>query len=407
LNDTNKTNILILTRKTKENANSIYNSYTNGIIENYPQAIVLDYFDLYFQNGKKKFEAEIFKQIAEHQINLVFINFVSGDLTFDLIFLQTITSKCFLLMNFYDTELFFEPIDRYYAQCADLVILPAASNFTHSYKLLGINAIATFSLFDTKLYKKQNLTKDIDISFVGDVSKKSRQAFLNYLLEAGYDVQIFGRGTKNGTVSFEKMKEIFSRSKINLNFSDTVEERNFNKHTNTDYSLVPEIMQYMTQLKGRSIESALCGGFVLTQYAIGIEEMFDTDEIAIFKDKKELIEKVKYYLNHDGRRKQMQEKAYQKALERYDASRAFSKILTKIDKHNRSKKTIYTDKEFLHNFASHHALYFFNFLFKLQLHYAVEEWNIMRHNGIKLTTLLKHLRQQFYYQIIRKILKRK
>ena len=400
-------NILILTRKANKDANSIYNSYSNGIIDNYPETIAIDYFDLYFQNGKKGFEEIILNHIVDNQIDLIFINFVSGDLTFDLEFLRLLSTKCFMLMNFYDSELFFEPIDRYYAQCADLVILPTSSDFTHNYTLLGINAISTMSLFDTGLYKKKELDKDIDISFVGDISKKSRKEFLDHLVASGYKVELFGHGTKNGGVSFDKMTEIFSRSKINLNFSDTVEERVFNKYTNTDYSLVPNIMKYMTQLKGRSIESALCGGFVLTQYATGIKELFDEDEIAVFKDKEELLEKVKYYLTHDAKREQMEEKAYKKALQRYDASTAFSRLLESLDMQNTDGKTIYTDKEFLLNYTSYHTLYLFNFLFKLRFHNFIEEWNIIRQNSIRFSTALRHLRQQFYYQIIRKITKRK
>ena len=371
------------------------------------ETIVIDYFDLYFQNGKKGFEEIILNHIVDNQIDLIFINFVSGDLTFDLEFLRLLSTKCFMLMNFYDSELFFEPIDRYYAQCADLVILPTSSDFTHNYTLLGINAISTMSLFDTGLYKKKELDKDIDISFVGDISKKSRKEFLDHLVASGYKVELFGHGTKNGGVSFDKMTEIFSRSKINLNFSDTVEERVFNKYTNTDYSLVPNIMKYMTQLKGRSIESALCGGFVLTQYATGIKELFDEDEIAVFKDKEELLEKVKYYLTHDAKREQMEEKAYKKALQRYDASTAFSRLLESLDMQNTDGKTIYTDKEFLLNYTSYHTLYLFNFLFKLRFHNFIEEWNIIRQNSIRFSTALRHLRQQFYYQIIRKITKRK
>lgn len=400
-------NILILTRKANKDANSIYNSYTNGIINNYSQSTIIDYFDLYFQNGKKGFEDIIINHIKMHKIELIFINFVSGDLSFDLVFLQHLATRCFIIMNFYDSELFFEPIDRYYAQCADLVILPTSSNFTHSYTLLGINAISTLSLFDTTLYKKQNLKKDIDISFVGDVSKKSRQEFLNHLILLGYNVEVFGHGTKNGSVSFDKMTEIFNRSKINLNFSDTVDERVFNKYTNTDYSVVPNIMKYMTQIKGRSIEVALCGGFVLTQYATGIEEMFNENEIAVFHDKDELLEKVKYYLKNDKHRVQMQENVYKKALQKYDVATAFSKILKNINIQNREEKIVYTDKEFLQNYATYHTLYLFNFLFKFKFHNFAEELNIIRQNNIKFSTAFRHLTQQFYYQIIKKIVKRK
>jgi len=268
-------NIVILTRNANKNGNSIYNSYTQGIMNNYPKTIVMDYFDLYFEKGKNGFEQTILETITTHHIDLLFINFVSGDLTFDIFFLEGLCKQCFIMMNFYDTELFFEPIDRYYAQCADLVLLPTASYFTNSYSLLGIPAISTLSLFDSTLYQKYNIVKDIDVSFVGDVSKKSRRHFIEYLRFKGYQVEVFGHGTVHGNVKFEKMVEIFNRSKINLNFSDTVDEYVFNTHSNTDYSLVPNIMRYMTQIKGRSIEIALCGGFILSQQATGIKELFN------------------------------------------------------------------------------------------------------------------------------------
>jgi len=395
-------NILLLTRKTNKNGNSIYNSYTKGITNNYPHTIILDYFDLYFEKGKQGFEQVILEKVAQHTIDVVFINFVSGDLTFDLSFLEHLSKQCFMVMNFYDTELFFEPIDRYYAQCADLVLLPTASYFTYSYSLLGIHAISTLSLFDSALYQKRDIIKDIDISFVGDVSKKSRRDFIAYLRLQGYHVEVFGQGSSNGPISFEKMIEIFNRSKINLNFSDTVDERTFNSHSNTNYALVPNIMRYMTQIKGRSIEVALCGGFVVSQYATGIEELFKEDEIAVFKTKEELVEIVRFYLNAPEERENMASKARCKALEKYDTTKAFSKIFATLDTQKRIPKVIYTDKAFLSNYASHHALYFFNFLFKKKFVSAMQELKIMLSQKLNFTTVINHCKQQFHYQMMRR-----
>jgi len=395
-------NILILTRNANKNGNSIYNSYTRGITNNYPHALVLDYFDLYFEKGKQGFEATILEKIAQQSINVIFINFVSGDMTFELSFLEQLSQKCFMMMNFYDTELFFEPIDRYYAQCADIVLLPTASYFTYSYSLLGIPAISTLSLFDSALYEKKEVSKDIDISFVGDVSKKSRRDFVDYLRVQGYHVEVFGQGSPNGPVTFEKMVDIFNRSKINLNFSDTVEERTFNSNSNTNYALVPRIMQYMTQIKGRSIEVALCGGFVLSQYATGIEELFNADEMAVFKTKEALSEKVKYYLSHTKQREDMASKAHIKALTRYDSTKAFAHLFATLDVRQRNSKVIYTDKTFLSNYASHHALYFFNFLFKKKFASAMQELKIMLSQKLNFTTVINHCKQQFHYQMMRR-----
>ncbi len=394
-------NILILTRIANKNGNSIYNSYTQGITNNYPNAIVMDYFDLYFERGKSGFEQTILEQMAQHHINVVFINFVSGDLTFDIAFLEKLSQHCYMVMNFYDGELFFEPIDRYYAQCADVVFIPASSYFTYNYKLLGINAISTLSFFDSHLYTPKEITKDIDISFVGDVSKKSRQDFIHFLKEQGYTVKVFGKGSPYGSVSFDTMIDIFNRSKINLNFSDTIDQRNFNTHTNTNYSIVKNIVKHMNQLKGRSIEVALCKGFVLTQHATGIQELFTKEEIDTFNSKEELLQKVQYYLQHDTQREQKAASAYNKALIHFDATIAFAKIFQTLNLQQRAPKKVLLDKDFVSHYTTYHLLYFFNFFFKLKFNHLREELTIITAHPINIKMAWCYLRQQFKYFLMR------
>lgn len=390
--------ILILTRISNKDGNSIYNSYTNGIVANYPQSVVIDYFDLYFEHGKLGFERSIIDTIETCHIDTIFINFVSGDLTFDQVFLQTLSKQCYIIMNFYDSELFFEPIDRYYAQCADLILLPTSLTFCENYTLLGMNATSTFSLFNSKHYIRENKPKTIDISFVGDITKKSRQQFLNYLIESGYNVEIFGKNTKNGPVSFEKMIDIFNTSKINLNFSETIEERSFNSNSNTDYTMVPKIMRYMTQLKGRVTECALCGSFVLSQYAEGFEEMYNKNEMDTFRTKEELCQKVDFYLKNGHLREQMASNAYQRALRDYDATKVFDKIFSSTLP-PKTDKTLYTDVAFMSNFATYHSLYFFNFIFKGKWRYAYEELLILKRSSIRIGSVLHHMKQQLTYRL--------
>ncbi|ADG94588.1 hypothetical protein Arnit_2940 [Arcobacter nitrofigilis DSM 7299] len=400
-------NILILTRIMAQNNNTIYNSYTNGIKNNSDKCISFDYYDLYFNNGKKRFEEIILNEIEVNNIDVVFINFVSGDLTFDIYFLQELSKKCFLITNFYDSELFFEPIDRYYAQCADLVLLPTPSNFLYSYKLLEINAITTYSLYDSKIYKCIEKEKDIDISFIGDMTKKFRKEFVSYLESNGYKVETYGFGTKNGRIDFEHMLEIINRSKINLNFTDSSYQRTFNRDTNMNYLIIPNIVKYIKQLKGRVIEIALCKGFVLSQSINGLDEIFSREEIGVFDTKEELLEKVKYYLDNEKIREKMASLAHINAMDKFDATIKFKELFKSIDLKKRNNKIIYMDKIFLENYMSHHTLYLFNFLFKLQISKFLEEVRIIEFNKINLTITFNHFVQQFKYQIINKLFKRK
>lgn len=400
--------ILIITRIIKsKDTNQIYNIYTQGIIDNYKDTIVIDYYDLYFNKGKRKFEEEILNIIETNNINFTFINFVSGDLTLDLNFVHKISQNSFLMMNFFDSELFFEPVDRYYAQCADLVIIPSSSVFTYNYKLLNINVKSTLSLFDISMYRYQNLTKDIEISFVGDMTKKSRKDFVDYLTNNGYKVEVYGLGSKNGRVSFDKMVNIFNRSKINLNFSDTVDDRSFNINKNMDYSMIPNIYQYIQQLKGRTIEITLCKSFALTQNAFGIEELFTTKQIGIFNTKEELLEKVKYYLENEEERIKMENSAYEDAVIKFNSTKQFKNILDSINIKDRKIKTIYTDNSFLSNYYSYHTLYLFNFLFTLRFQEFYQEFKIIEFSKLRLLSSYSHFKQQFKFQIINKFFKGK
>jgi len=391
--------ILILTRETSKDGNSIYNSYTQGIRNNYPDAVVVDYFNLYFENAKSKFEASIVETIEQNGIDLIFINFVSADYTFDIDFLHQLSKKCFLMMNFYDSELFFEPVDRYYAQCADLVILPTSTKFLENYSLLGIKAISTLSLFDSKMYEKRERVKDVDVSFVGDLSKKSRKEFIEYLQQNGIDIQVYGKGSENGSLTFDEMIELFNRSKINLNFSDTTTERSFNKNLNTDYSIVPNIMEYTTQLKGRTIEVSLCGSFVLSQDAMGIEELFSSDAIATFQTKEELLEKVKHYLQEETLREEMADRAHKRAPNKFDATVIFKELFENLDITQREEKTIYLDAEFLKNYHSYHSLYLFNFLFKGKFKQFIQECKNIDFLKLKPYSLMQHFLQQLRYRL--------
>jgi len=397
--------ILVLTRKMKGKANFIYNSYTNGITKNYPDSIVIDYFDLYFDLAKENFEKKILETIKVKKIDIVFINFISGDLTFDLKFLQKIESVSYLIMNFYDSELFFEPIERYYAQCANLVILPTSSAFTYYYKILNINTTSTLSLFDIKKYENKKIKKDIDISFIGNIEKKSRQEFISFLQDKGYKVETYGLGTKNGKVSFDEMIDIFNRTKINLNFSDTITYRSFNRTYNTNYSTVPKITQFLQQLKGRTIEVALCGSFTLSQDALGIDELFGKDEIDTFKTKDELLQKVKYYLDNEDIIEEKSNLAYKTAIVKFDVERKFKELFENLDLKNKIEKKIFIDDAFLSNFYTYHILYLFNFLFKGRFKDFYQEFKLIEFRKLDLITSYYHITQQFKYQVINKLFK--
>ncbi len=324
--------------------NAILEIYCNGIKANSDNYCFVDYWDLYVQKGKKEFEKTIEAMVIENRVNYIFFILWSSDLTFDIHFLEKLSKSSSIVMNFFDTEYYFESVDRYYAQLADLVLLP---NYLpkYAYELLNINTLCTFSLFSKKLYAAPGVTrKTIDVSFVGNFINRTRRKHVDYLMENNISIEAYGADAPNGHVSFARMLEIFSESRINLNF------------TGTDQGSAPfglHINNRIKGCKGRPIEVALCGGFVLSEYAPGIEEMFEIGkEIDVFHTQEELKDKIKYYLENEEEREEIARRGHERALRDYDAETAFGRIFGTLHKYRRKDPALYVDKCFVRGYSS-------------------------------------------------------
>jgi len=103
------------------------------------------------------------------------------------------------------------------------------------------------------------------VSFIGTAYGPRRQ-LINDLLKAGIQVECFGFGWPNGSIPYERMKEVIRRSIISLNFSDPGQPR------------LGDESVFDKQIKARVFEVLGLGGFVLTEYAPGLENYFIPDQ---------------------------------------------------------------------------------------------------------------------------------
>lgn len=353
--------------------NRIFEDWCDGIRANSGDYHFIDYVELYSDVGKKAFEKQVEKLIIERNINYIFLALYSGDLTLDSNFLRRLSELSFLVINFFDTEHYFEPVDRYYAQAADLVLLPDyLSKFR--YELLNISALCTFSLFNKDNYRRSDAAKSIDVSFVGDVAKGERREYIDYLLKNQILLECYGNNTENGLIGFDRMVEIFNRSRININFTGVVD--------NASLILGSKINNRIRQSKGRPIEIALSGGFILTEYAPGIEHMFEIGkEMDVFRTREELQEKIKYYLVHEKEREEVAQRGYERAIRDYDSKAAFSRVFEAIKNYKKAESVIYLDKAFIRDYSSYRFVYIVRFLIRGKIKGLLEELGIILRNG--------------------------
>jgi len=367
----NFSNILVFSSYNAE-INRVFEDYCNGIKANCDNYHYIDYAKLYLEKGKRKFENHIENFVAEQKIDAIFFIWWSCDLTFDIHFLERLSNKTKLVMNFFDTEYYYEAVDRYYAQLADLVILP--DNLArYRYEHLNINAHTSFALFDGDYYKNNHVkNKDIDVSFIGNLKNADRAEYANFLKENGIKVQTYGTGSDNGFASFDEMVSIFNRSKINLNFTTLATSENY-------IVPLPKINQRIRQSKGRPLEIALCGGFILSQYAVGIEEMFEIgEEFDVFHSKEEMLEKIKFYLANDEKRIAMAEKSYQRALKQYEVKAGFNIIFDKLKSlPPKQNFPLYVDDIFIRSYVSSKFFYIARHLIAGRFSLLFEEFGVI------------------------------
>jgi spore maturation protein CgeB len=215
---------------------------------------------------------------------------------------------------FFDDLARFDSYSKYYIPYIDYIITCDTPQSVEKYNEVGIDAQFMINSASRSFF--ENLDVDeyrMDIVFIGN-KIADREIFIHELQRSGFDVAFYGDGWPNGRISSPEMIELINTSKINLNFTKTYD------------------LSGTFQFKGRIFEVCMCGSFLLTEYIPGIEDYFKIgEEIECFKTKEEMVEKVKYYLEHEKEREQIAAAGYEKAKKLYSLESFFWHIFTNIE----------------------------------------------------------------------------
>jgi spore maturation protein CgeB len=205
------------------------------------------------------------------------------------------------------------------------------------------NAIFSPFACNTGFFIKKDLPKTIDVSFVGQFHP-FRAWCLRQIEKSGINVMIRGAGWNNGPVEYIEMIDIFNKSKINLNLSNSVSwdirylmginrpvTETLKAWRNTAYVFIKKDHKIHEQVKGRHFEISSCGGFQLSYYVEGLEKLYDiSNEIAIYDSTDKMIGKIHYYLKHEDEREEIAFRGYQRTLRDHDMKQRFIEIFDAI-----------------------------------------------------------------------------
>lgn len=221
------------------------------------------------------------------------------------------------------------------------------------YKQMGVNAISTMWGANTALYQPQDPVKDpgnYQITFVGKNYGK-RQEYIKILQKHKLHAQGFGKGWPSGVIEFEKMLEIFSFSKISLNFSESpfftakdkikAAAKLFVKKElghyklnvqNFSSSLESAIQGQRRTIKTRTFEIPACGGFLLTgKPDEDLSEYYTAGkEVEVYSSLSELKAKCQYYLNNEEARRAIAKAGYERTVKEHTYVRRFAEIFKQM-----------------------------------------------------------------------------
>ena len=216
------------------------------------------------------------------------------------------------------------------------------------YKSYGINnVIKTQWAANTALFHPEQLSANSrqltanTITFVGK-NYGVRQKYIDDLQKKGLPAKGYGKGWGGGLVSQEKMLEIFSGSKINLNFTEgyfnwpkqlakLFIKKESGKYSSSIQHLPSNIRSLVgagrRQIKARTFEIPACGGFLLSGKADNLSDYYiPGKEIEIFADFDELAEKCEYYLEHEPERAAIAKAGYERTISDHTYEKRFNDI---------------------------------------------------------------------------------
>ena len=155
---------------------------------------------------------------------------------------------------------------------------------------------------------KPNIKRKIPVSFIGQ-KYGIRESVIEFLESNGVYVYTAGLGWDKGSVSQNEMMDIYHDSLLTLGFGFMGKAGN-------------------VRLKGRDFEVTMTGAAYITSFNQDLAKYFvDGKEIIFYKDKNDLLDKIKFYLNNPEKAIEIGLNARIKSLKEHTWEQRWLKVL--------------------------------------------------------------------------------
>lgn len=173
------------------------------------------------------------------------------------------------------------------------------------------NYLQLWASLDFSTFHPGDGPRDIPVSFLGTANwyRGIRQIFLDYLKQQ--NIPVYQAGGKDDPITLEEYADVFRRSKISINFSQSVGDT--------------------YQLKGRVFEILFSGAMMLESEGPETPKFFrPMIDYVPFSSKEDLADKIRYYLEHEEEREKIAQSGYQRSIKDYNHNVYWDTIVAKL-----------------------------------------------------------------------------
>lgn len=313
----------------------------------------------FISSQRPKLGNEILRQIQYahgiSKINMFFSYFYDACVEPEII--DAIKNMGILTVNWYCNSTHQFELVRNIAPHYDWCLVPEKARL-ESYREIGAKPIYCQMAANPRFYHPTGERQDLSVSFVGQAYGE-RPELARFLVQNGIDIRVFGpqweyfldpsvrgrlgwlrrmmrrlpfldgngdaaehsehdehaphwlpAGIFGGIPDDSEMVSVFNRSKINLGFGacDVAQKS-------------PRVLQ----MRLRDFEIPMCGGFYLTEYFEELSEFYRIGkEIECYRDKGEMLDKIRYYLSHDTERERIRRAGHERCLREHTWEKRFA-----------------------------------------------------------------------------------
>lgn len=279
--------------------------------------------------GRKKMNEMFLEVIRKEQPDYIFLWLIYDEFLPETLFkIREVCPRSKIISSNYDDDSQFYNFFRFYAPFFDYNII-GEKDFIPIYKKDGMNNVFCSMGVSSETFKPLQLEKIYDVVFVG-TPKGNRYEFVKYLHQNKINIRVFGHGWE----AYPDLKEIYLGPLESEDFVKVLNQTKIALCFTRNYWNQPHFIPKVFEIGSTKT-------FGLIEYFEGYYDVFDKEEIVMFRTKEEMLEKVKYYLKNQKEREKVSEKAYRKIVSKYSSEVEFNYIFKEIFK-ERNKKDIRT-----------------------------------------------------------------